>query len=124
MASSGKEWLQSATTELEMNTQAKIAAWEAKMKKGFDLPEWHDGPDKARSFYGGLNALGLEPADPAWKCQPGTFHKKLSEFKVKVQSRAELNARKRRSAKEKRKEKPNEQQNPQEPTTNSKTVRI
>ena len=111
-------------TELEMNKQAKIAAWEAKMKKGFDLPQWHDGPAEAKMFYGGLNVLGLEPADPEWKGKSGMCK---FPYKGKVPARAEeqtpsakRNARKKNQAKKNK----NPQEPPEVPAFQNKTVWI
>ena len=85
-ASTMASWLQNAT-ESEQKMKAMIAAFEAKMKKGWNIPSADNmSLAEAQKTFGRLNALGLEPADPEWKSTPGIFEK---PYKSKVPARAE-----------------------------------
>ena len=102
-ASTMASWLQNAT-ESEQKMKAMIAAFEAKMKKGWNIPSADNmSLEEATKTFGRLNALGLEPADPEWKGKSGMCK---FPYKGKVPARAEeqtpsakRNARKKNQAK-------------------------
>ena len=102
-----------------------IAAWEAKVKKGYNFPSADNmGLAEAKETFGRLNALGLEPAHPEWKYKSGMCQ---FPYKSEVPARAEeqtpsakRNARKKNKAKKNK----NPQEPPEVPAFQNKTVWI
>ena len=66
MTSSGTQWLQKETDK-ETDKQARIDKWVANVKKVWNLDPGEMSLAQAKEIFGGINSLGLEPADPNFK---------------------------------------------------------
>ena len=84
MTSSGTQWLEEET-EKKKNFQERVQAWEMMVKKDWKF-DWREMPsEEARKLVGGINSLGLEPADPNMKFRYGDEQPKI----IKVPAVAE-----------------------------------